>query len=392
MGDSFTRLLKPRLPAKQSAFLWGIRKAGKSTLLKQLYPQATIYDLLKSDDFYRLLDAPFLLREDVLAMQASELKQPIIIDEIQKIPKLLDEVHWLIENTGAHFILCGSSTRKLKRGAANLLGGRAWGFHLYPLCSAEVPDLDLLRAFNRGLIPSHYLSTNPGRSLKAYVQEYMREEIQAEGLVRNLPSFSRFLNIFAYSHGELTNYSNIARGCGIDAKTVKEYYQILIDTLMGYYVYPYSDANSRDTIRATPKFYLTDLGIANYLRQSSIKSLKGTEAGASFEHFILMELIAYRDYREQNYQISFWRNKNDLEVDFIINRAQVAIEVKISNKVAKEDLRGLIEFKRRYPCAQAIVVSLDPRKRKLTVGDIEILIYPYKEFLAGLWAGKILLC
>ncbi|MCH2227618.1 MAG: AAA family ATPase [Candidatus Caenarcaniphilales bacterium] len=390
--NSFKRLIHIDIPAGQSSFLWGIRKSGKSTFLKENYSRSLYIDLLKKDLHLKYLQKPYLLREEVLALSEDELAYPIIIDEVQKIPNLLDEIHWLIENTEAYFILCGSSARKLRRGAANLLGGRAWSFHMHPLTYKEISELeefDLLKALNNGLIPSHYNSKQANRSLKAYVSEYLNEEIKAESLVRNLSNFARFLDIFAFSHGEITNYTNLSRDCGVDAKTIKEYYQILIDTLMGHYLYPFSGMESRDTIRATPKFYLADTGLATFLCQKSINILKGAEAGKAFEHFIFMELIAYKDLEEKNISLNFWRNKNKLEVDFIVNRGAIAIEVKISNSVEKRDLKGLIEFQRRFPATRAIVVSLDSQKRKIILEDNkEIMIYPYQEFLEALWKGE----
>ena len=386
---SFNRILKINIPKGQSAFLWGIRKSGKSTYLKDKYPKSLYIDLLKKDIYLKYLAKPYLLREEISALSLKELEEPIIIDEVQKIPALLDEIHWLIENTEAYFILCGSSARKLRRGAANLLGGRAWSFHMHPLIYKEVDELkefDLLKTLNSGLIASHYRSTNPNRSLKAYVSEYLKEEIKAESLVRNLTNFARFLDIFAYSHGEITNYTNLSRDCGVDAKTVKEYYQILIDTLMGHYLYPFSGKESRDTIRATPKFYLSDVGLASFLCQKTINTLKGAEAGKAFEHFIFMELIAYKELKEKNISLNFWRNKNKLEVDFIVNRGEIAIEVKISDSVDKRDLKGIIEFQKRFPETKAIVVSLDSKKRKIILDEKrEIMIYPYQEFLECLW-------
>ena len=216
------RALKIKLPAKQSAFLWGARKTGKSTLLRQAFPDSIVYDFLKSELVIDFLKRPSLLREQLEARPAVERARTIILDEVQKVPPLLDEVHWLIENRGLRFILCGSSARKLKRGKANLLGGHAWRYELFPLVSAELERLDLLQALNRGLVPSHYLSEHYRKALDAYVTDYLKEEVFDEGLTRNLPAFSRFFEAMGYGHGELTNYANIARECGADAKTVKE--------------------------------------------------------------------------------------------------------------------------------------------------------------------------
>ncbi len=386
----YQRYLQMHLPAHQSAFLWGARKTGKSTYLHQKFPKAIYYDLLQTDLYNKLLKQPHLLREEIQALPKSALNQPIILDEIQKIPALLNEIHALIESMGAQFILCGSSARKLKRGAANLLGGRAWGYHFYPLVFPEIPHLDLLRALNRGLIPSHYDSVHYAKSLKAYIHDYLTEEIQAEGLVRNLPAFARFLDAQVFSQGQLVNFTNIARDCAIDSKTVKEYYQILVDTLLGYFIYPYHPKSSRHLISATPKFYLFDVGVANALAKQKIQALKGNIAGQAFEHYVLMELMGYRGLNDKDFPIQFWRTKNGLEVDFILGAGEVAIEIKISAVAQQADLYGLISFTEEHHPHQAIVVSLDKKPRTILVNQQKILILPWQIFLQKLWAGEII--
>ncbi|MEK7299411.1 MAG: AAA family ATPase, partial [Candidatus Margulisiibacteriota bacterium] len=276
----------------QSIFLWGARKTGKSTFLKTRFPKSAYFDLLDSDLYTKWTERPALFREVVLALPTPLKRRPIIVDEVQRIPELLNEIHWLIENTNTSFILCGSSARKLKTSHANLLGGRAWRFLFFPFVYPEVPDIDLLHVFQAGLIPSHYLSPFPHRMLSAYVEDYLYHEIQAEGLVRSLPHFSRFLSSFAYSNGELTNYANIARDCGVDAKTVRAYYQILVDTMLGYFVMPFVPKKGRQVLSETPKFYLFDVGVSHYLSNTKISALKGPQAGKAFEHFILTELVA----------------------------------------------------------------------------------------------------
>ncbi len=189
------------LPARQSAFLWGPRKTGKTTYLKARYPKSLIYDFLHTDLFLEFSKKPALLREQLLAKNEDVLKYPVILDEVQKVPQILDEVHWLIENRGVCFILCGSSARKLRRGQANLLGGRAWRYEMFPLVSKEVKDLKLLQVLNRGMIPAHFLQDTYRKSLSAYVQDYLKEEVFDEGLTRNIPAFSRFFDAMGYSHG-----------------------------------------------------------------------------------------------------------------------------------------------------------------------------------------------
>jgi len=386
-----TRLLKMKLPKGQSAFLWGARKTGKSTYLKQHFPHSITYDLLKTDELTRLLASPHLLREELIALSSKQLHQPIIIDEIQKVPLLLNEVHWLIENKQLGFILCGSSARKLKRGAANLLGGRAWRFNFYPFVYKEIKDFNLLQTFNHGLLPSHYLSNQPLRMLRAYVNDYLREEIQEEGIVRNLPAFARFMDLVGFTNGQLLNFTNIARDCAVDAKTVKEYYQILQDTLLGYLIFPFHKKIKRELIQTTPKFYLFDVGIANYLRKRKIEILQGNDAGDAFENFILMELVAFLGLHELDIPIQYWRSKTGLEVDFILNQGKVAIEVKITSHPHVSDMKGLIAYCEDYSPQYAIVVCQVPRKRILTtIKNTPILALPWQEFLENLWNKKYL--
>ncbi len=386
----FKRQMKLSLPHKQSAFLWGARKTGKSTYLAKRFPHSIRYDLLKSELYLKYTKTPNLFREEVLALSKDVLQYPIIVDEVQRVPLLLNEIHWLIENSEAYFILCGSSARKLKRGAANLLGGRAWKYHFYPLIFPEIPNFDLLKALNTGLIPSHYLSTQPNKFLKAYIQDYLTEEIKAEGLTRNLPAFARFLDSLAFSCNEPVNFTNIARECGVDAKTVKSYYEILIDTLIGYFLYPYNKKINRSIISSTPKFYLFDVGVTGFLTKRNINTLKGIEAGKAFENYIFMELTAYRGINDFNFEICYWRTKTGLEVDFILGQGEIAIEVKISDNVRKNDLQGLLAFIEEHKPKQAIVVSLDPKPRKLIIAKgIEILILPYNDFLTKLWGNDI---
>ncbi|MFA6321541.1 MAG: DUF4143 domain-containing protein [Candidatus Omnitrophota bacterium] len=382
------RVLDMKLPGKQSAFLWGARKTGKTTYLKTKFPKSLTYDFLMTDLYLDISKNPSLLRERILAKDAATLKEPIILDEVQKVPQVLDEVHWLIENKGLRFIMCGSSARKLRRGHANLLGGRAWRYELFPLVSCEIEKIDLLRVLNHGMIPLHYLQSGDEykKSLEAYVQDYLREEIFAEGLTRNIPAFSRFFDAFGYSHGELTNYANIASECGVDSKTVKEYYQILIDTLLAIRVEPFKKRQSRDVITKAAKYYMFDVGVAGYMTKRNIAVQRGAEFGRAFEHFMLMEMTAYKSYNKKDFAINFWRTKSGLEVDFILNSGEIGIEVKGSDYLNKKDLNGLSAFTEAYLPKRSIVVCNEKEKR--LHGKIEIL--PWEMFLHQLWSGKIL--
>lgn len=378
----YKRLQKLASRGHESCFLWGPRQTGKSTLLKQLYPNAPYYDLLLSEEFERLTRKPSLLREEILAMES---RGPIIIDEVQKIPKLLDEIQWLIVNKNISFILCGSSARKLKRSGANLLGGRALRYELFPLVTKEIPDFNLSRALNNGLLPRHYVSRDPALLVRAYIGDYLKEEIAAEALTRNVPAFARFLEVAALSNGEIVNYANIASECGVSNGTAKEYFQILCDTLIGRFMPSYVKRPKRRVIHA-PKFYFFDVGVTNVLLKRG-KIVPGTEYfGRALEHFVMQELIAYSHYSGIEYPVTYWRSASGFEVDFILGDHQAAIEVKSAKEVQARHIRGISAFKEDYGPKRSIVVSLDTRKR--IMNTIEII--PILEFIDELWKGKII--
>ena len=382
----YRRELRFDLPPGQSAFLWGARKTGKSTLLAQRFPDSARFDLLDTRTLLTFTREPWLFSEQVLALDAQQRARPIIIDEVQKVPALLDEVQRLIESRGVAFVLCGSSARKLKRGGGNLLGGRAWRFALHPLAWPEVPDLDLRRALDRGLVPQHYDAAQHRRALAGYVDDYLKEEVLAEGLTRNAAAFVRFFDALGFCHGQMLNFSNIARDCGVDAKTVREYFQILADTLLGVFVEPFSRRRSRAVITRAPKFYLFDVGVAGHLCGRRLDRAAGPDFGRALEHYVLMEILAWRSYRERDLPVRYWRTKSGLEVDFVLGReADVGIEVKGTRRVRSGDLRGIRAFCEEHRPRRAIVVSTDPAPRR--VGDIDVL--PWNVFLDRLWGGEI---
>jgi len=384
--ENIKRILNIDLPARQSAFLRGPRKTGKSTYLDARFCHSLVYNFLQTDLFLEFSKKPALLRERLLARDDDVLNRPVILDEVQKVPQILDEVHWLIENKGLRFILCGSSARKLKRGKANLLGGRAWRYEMFPLVTPELDNWNLLRVLNRGMIPDHYLKETYKRALRAYTQDYLKEEVFDEGLTRNIPAFSRFFDAMAYSHGELTNYSNIARDCGVDSKTVKEYYQILVDTLLGTMVEPFKRKQSRQVITRAAKFYLFDVGVAGAITKRHIEEERGELFGKAFEHFIFMEIAAYNSYNEVDYEINFWRTKSGLEIDFVLGGGEVAIEVKGASRIEKRDLLPMNAFVEEYSPRKTFVVC-NEREERL---HGRIRITPYRSFLRDLWEGKII--
>ena len=384
---SYRRELAFDLPAGQSAFLWGPRKTGKSTLLAERFPDSARFDLLDTRTLIDFTREPWLFAERVLALPAAQRVRPIVVDEVQKAPALLDETHRLIEQHGLSFVLCGSSARKLKRGGANLLGGRAWRFALYPLAWPEVPGFDLLRALDRGLVPQHYDAAHHRRALAGYVDDYLKEEVFDEGLTRNVAAFARFFDALAFCHGEVLNFSGVARDCGVDSKTVREYFQILADTLVGVFVEPFSRRRSRAILVRAPKFYLFDVGVAGHLRGRRIDRATGPEFGRAFEHLVLMELLAWRSYRERDLPVRYWRTKSGLEVDFVLGRdAEAAVEVKATPRVRPEDLKGLRAFCEEHAPRRAVVVSQDPAPRR--TGAIDVL--PWQVFLEQLWGGTVI--
>lgn len=375
----------PINPIKKSGavFLWGTRGTGKTTLLKERYKKSKYVDLLDTDLQTELKIRPKILREEVLA----EKPALVIIDEIQKVPELIDEVHWLLENSPTKLILCGSSARKLKKAGGNLLGGRALAYELFPLTTFELGKVDLDKMLNVGTIPLHYISNDPKPLLKAYVNNYLKEEIIDEALTRNIPSFARFLNTVALTHGQLLNYSNVAREAGVSPNTVRDYYQILKDTLMGFELPPWTRRKSRKLIE-TAKFYLFDVGISNYLNPEIKTVVEGTDIfGNAFEHFMIQEVRAYLAYSQKDYPFSFWRTTSGLEVDLIIGNLDVSIEFKSTNKIRIEHLKGIRALREENRVGRSLVVSKENSFRK-TEDSIELI--HWEKFCKMLWEGHII--
>ncbi len=379
----YLRNLQIPIQENLSFFLWGARQTGKSTLLKQQFPNALIFDLLKSDVYRRFLNNPEQFREIVLANTTAT---QIIVDEIQKLPILLDEVHWLIENTNAQFILSGSSPRKIIQQGVNLLGGRAMKLELYPLSYSEIPNFDLLKALNNGLIPKHYDAKNAKNLLAAYIGAYLEDEIVAETKIRNTVIFSAFLNKAAFSNGEIINYSNIATDCGVKSPTVKEYFNILQDTMIGNFVPSYQKNSKRRTINA-PKFYFFDVGVANFLLKRNQIEYGSFNFGFAFEHFIYQELKAYSQYSNKKFAISYWRTASGLEVDFILGNNEIAIEVKAANFIQTKHTKGIKAFNEDFTVLKNIIVCQEEMPRLI---NNTILCLPWKIFLERLWNGEIL--
>lgn len=377
MGKIVKRLLALDLPSGRSAFLWGPRKVGKSYWIREHLPNATVIDLLKTDVFADYASRPSLLRE-----RYSDHRGLVVLDEVQKVPALLDEVHWLIENRHQQFLLTGSSARKLRRHHANLLGGRAWKRTMVPLSCLEVDALDLETTMISGLLPPHFLSPEPLEDLRAYVADYLREEIVVEARIEAIPAFSEFLRVAALASSELINYTHMARETGVSQKAVRAYFEMLEATYLGFRIPPWKKSRTRRMITAE-KFYLFDVGVTNYLARRQPR-LGSSEFGKSFEHYLLMELRAYQAYKNPDLPITYWRTSTGQEVDFLLGDKDLAIEVKGSARVHEGDGRGLAALAEDGPVKKRVIVCLEKEPRKVH-RDLEIC--PWRLFIDRLWAG-----
>jgi predicted AAA+ superfamily ATPase len=366
---------------KKSFFLLGPRSTGKTTLIRaQLAADVLVIDLLKSDNFLRLSNRP----SDLGDMIRASGKEIVVIDEVQKLSSILDEVHRLIEETPTRFLLTGSSARRLRHGQANLLAGRAWQANLFPLVSAEIPQFDLTRYLTVGGLPQVYGSTEPHEELDAYVGTYLREEIQAEGAVRNLARFGRFLTIAALTTGEVLNFTNVARDIGVSPSTVIEHFRILEDTLIGFFVEPWGQSTKRKEVTAA-KFYLFDTGVTNTLARLRTLERHSNLYGRAFEQFIAMELRAAIAYQRSPARLAYWRTQDQNEVDFVVGDV-CAIEVKATERTSDRDATSLRRLQAEKELPAYFVVSQDPVER-LKDG---IRFVPYGRFLELLWGGGLL--
>lgn len=363
---------------RRSVFLFGPRTVGKTTLLIHLFPHAKMYDLLENSTFSRLLRRPSLIEEE------NSAEEIIIIDEIQKLPMLLDETHRLIQKRNQKFILTGSSARKLKRGSANLLAGRARWASLFPLVSREIPDFHLDTYLTTGGLPHIYGDSEAHLDLSAYVDLYIRQEIQAESLTRNIQGFAHLLDSLGLMNGEQLNYSSIASDTGLQARTVMNYIEILEDTLLAFRLPVYFNTRKRKAA-SRQKLYFFDIGVVHALRRSFSDITAPEVFGKCFEHFIILEVRAYISYSFRDDPLTFWRCTTGFEVDLVIGD-HTAIEIKASTLVTDKHMKGLRALKEEVTLNRTVVVSQDTEYRKTTDG-IEIM--PWKHFLQELWNNQI---
>ena len=389
----FRRIIN--IPINKSFFLFGPRGTGKTTLIEQVYlpayssGQVWSLTLLDPDSEEAYRRRPDLLRERVEAMQPRPAV--VVIDEVQKIPELLDVVHFLIEKYKITFVLTGSSARKLKRGGANLLAGRAFEFKLHPLTHVELgEDFSLGHALEWGTLPGVIAqgeSENKARFLRAYVQTYLREEIVQEQIVRQIDGFRQFLEVAAQTNGKILNYAKVARDANIDDKTVARFFEIARDTLIGFFLEPFS-RSVRKRQAQKPKFYFFDTGVVRAItKELTVPLLPQSYAfGNAFEHWVILEAIRFNDYLEKDYTLSYLRTKDDLEIDLIIQRPglpEMLVEIKSSERVGPEDLRHLRAVTANFPQAEKIVLCREAMARQVD----DVLILPWQEGLRSIFTN-----
>lgn len=364
---------------KKSVLLLGPRRTGKSFYIRNQLGPHKYYNLLHADTYRRLTVRPSLIRETLLKSD-----RLVVIDEIQNIPELMNEVHAMIEeNSQVHFLLTGSSARKLKREHTSLMAGRAKKMIFYPFVSAEIPNFSLKQIIQYGTLPPVYFSDDPFDELLDYVGLYLKEEVRAEALVRNIENFSHFLEVAARSNGQIINFSQVGSDAQVPPRTVKEYFILLEDTLLGNMLTPIEQVGKRKVITKS-KFYFFDMGVVNALIERKTVSSKSSEFGDLFEHFIYLELKNYIHFKGSNDKINYWSIQNKTEVDFIINKS-IAFEVKSTELVTQKHFKGIKLMSEDYQLTAKYIISRDPEVR--VIEDITIL--PYQIFCKQLWSGNL---
>ena len=361
-----------------SCFLFGPRQTGKSSLIRATLPGVPVYNLLDHRTWLELSANPARMREE---LAAAGWQSPVVaIDEIQKLPVLLDEVQLLIDTRGLRFLLTGSSARKLKRSGANMLGGRARSRTLHPFSWRELgAQFDLLKALDRGLLPHIHASEDPAEDLRAYVGTYLREEIAAEGLTRNVPAFARFLEVAAACNGRMLNKTEVANDAKVPRTTVNEYFEILKDTLLGTELEAWTRSQKRKAIE-TAKFYLFDAGVVRAIQGLPPLAPKSPDFGAMFEHFLFHELKTWVDTRRPGLALNYWRSTSGYEVDFVLG-GHTAVEVKATTHASRRDFRGLEALAEEGLMKRLILVCQEATPRKVGA----VLVLPWQVFLERLW-------
>jgi predicted AAA+ superfamily ATPase len=376
----YERLLTKPLHANKSFFLFGPRGTGKTMWVKSHIPNGLYIDLLRSTVFNRLFAEPERLSE----MIPSHFSDWIIIDEVQKIPALLNEVHRQIETFGRKFVLTGSSTRSLRKKGVNLLAGRAREYHLYPLTVAELQDdFNLQHSLRYGMLPSVLVDEDPEEYLASYVNNYLKEEVKEEGLTRRLDVFMRFLESASFSQGSILNMSAISRDCGISQKVVSNYFDILDDLLIAMRI-PVFKKHTKRRLVLHPKFYFFDVGIYRIIKPKGPLDIVAEEDGIALESLFLQELLAINDYYNFKYKIYYWRTSQQQEIDFVLygNNGLLAFEIKRSSRLDKNELRNLKLFSQDYPTAKCYFIY--GGVESIYMDGIDIL--PYQQAIANVYS------
>lgn len=369
-----------------SFFLWGARQTGKSSLLKQLYPEAYYIDLLNSELYYRYQREPHRLRQEIQA-RTFDPSVRVIVDEVQRVPELLNEVHWLIENENVAFGLCSSSARRLRRGGVNLLGGRALSYRLHGLSAHELrSDFDLVRLLNRGFVPRLHDEQNWQDYLAAYVYQYLGTEIAQEADVRRLPQFSDFLVSAAIADTEIVNFSNVASDCGVSSQTVRNYYEILVDAMHGDWLRPFTKRPKRRVVQM-PKFYFSDVGVVNTLARRNSIERESPTFGHAFENWVFHELATYLDYSKTRENLAYWRLSSGIEVDFIVGDMRLGVEAKSTRKVSNKHMKGLRELVKEHPEVERRILICTEDTSFETDDGIEV--FSVDDFVKSLWKREL---
>lgn len=381
----FTRELKK---IKTSAFLLGPRGTGKSTWIKKNYKSKVLfYDLLNTAEVIRLSRDPSLLYKETAHLEPGSC---VVLDEIQKVPALLNEVHRIIEEKKIQFILSGSSARKLRKSGVNLLAGRAITYNLFPLVSKEVNfKINIEEQVAHGMLPASFLSKNPKKYLKTYGETYLKEEIKEEALTRNIGHFARFLEVAARQNGQITNTSSIARDSSVARQTVQGYFDILVDTLVGFWLTPWKLKRATKQV-SHPKFYFFDSGVVRALSGRLPYPPAPEEWGSLFETFIINEIRAYVHYKELEYPLHFWRSQSGVEVDIFLetSKGYLAVELKANAMWGKRFNRGLNRLSEELGKDKVTCIGVFMGERELTMGNVSV--YPALNFLKRLWSGEII--
>ena len=382
----YPRQLELPTDSLTSFFLWGVRQSGKTTLLKERYPHAVFIDLLKAEEFDRYQRQPQRLRQE---LRANPTARPgrVVINEVQRVPELLNEVHWLIENEQLAFAISSSNARRFRRGGVNLLGGRALSYRLHGLSAHELRgDFNLVRLLNRGFVPRIYDSTQWRDYRDAYVYDYLTTEVANEAELRNMPAFSEFLSSAAIADTQIVNFKNVAADCDVSSQTIKNYYETLVDAMHGDWL-PSFRRRPKRRVTHMPKFYFSDVGVVNVLARRNELERESISFGHAFESWVFHELQTYMEYAKLHEHIAYWLLSSGSEVHFIIGDMRVAIEAKATRRAATRHFKGLRELVKDHAEVSRRILVCSEDTSFVTDDHIEVL--SEDDFVLRLWDGEL---